>query len=168
MHTHAVVVAFCRAKVQLSRLIGLSSYSIDFIGSRVGVANGKGGREVIPFNSRLGGALHRCLGLESTDIRTSSPTFFLSSGNREVRPTGIESVIEAGLTEIYSLGGGDPRILERSFTATVLGRRMKVRDLGGLLKRTGLSAARVCARAAFRRLGQICGVTRPETWPFWG
>lgn len=66
------------------------------------------------------------------------------------------------LSSVPALTGYDPRMLERSFTADVLGGKTRLGTIGRLLNRDDLTSADVCARAAFRRLGGICR-TRPET-----
>lgn len=159
-----VVRVFCTANVELSRLVNLSSISISFSTSLLGIAKGEGGRHLVPFNRRLGRRVHGCISMQGKRVRGISSTFFMGRGNRQLCGGLICGLIGQGLSGIIALGGEDPRILERAFTAAVLGGRTRLKTIGRLLKRDDLTAARVCARAAFRRLGGICGRTRPQTW----
>lgn len=162
--SHLVVRVFCTANVHLSRLVNLSSGSISFSTSLLGMAKGEGGRHLVPFNSRLGRAVLRCISVEGRVVSKESSTFFMERGNRQLCGGLICGLIGQGLSGIMALGGHDPRILERAFTAAVLGGSTRLNTIGRLLNRDDLTAARVCARAAFRRLGGICGRTRPQTW----
>lgn len=162
--SEVILRVFCTANVQLSRLVKLGSISISFSTFLVGMAKGEGGRHLVPFKRRLQETVSICLGVEGRILPKGTRTFFILGGKGQVCPKGICLLIGQGLSGIISLGGEDPRILERAFTATVLGGRTRLNTIGRLLNRDDLAAARVCARAAFRRLGGICRRTRPETW----
>lgn len=164
IHSGAVLRIFCSANVQHTRLVTLESKSISFSTLIVGMAKGEGGRHLVPFKSELRRTLDICLRREAHFCSNRYRTFFVQGNKMELSPSSIGCVIGQCLSGIIALGGGDPRILQRAFTASVLGRRTRLRTMGRLLKRRDLAAARICARAAFRRLGRICRRTRPETW----
>ncbi len=159
-----VLGALCMANLHLSRLANLGNQSVSFRGTIVGMAKGQGGREGVPFKTSLHRLVRSCLLRGGREKIRDRKIFFMSKRNRQLDGTEIHGLMRCCLNLISALGGGDPRILQRAFTASVLGRRTSLRSMGRLLKRRDVSAARMCARVAFRRLGGVCGRTRPETW----
>ncbi len=158
-----VIRVLCRAKLQHSRLSDLGSGSISVGRGRLGILNGNGGREVIPFNRSLTKVVSRCVRLHRGRVKLRTRSFFISHGKRPLGPNRVCCVIEGLVNGIDARRGQDPRIIQRAFTAAVLGGNTSVGTVGGVLKRRDLSAARICARTAFDRVRRGCRHTRPQT-----
>lgn len=148
-----VVALFLGYKVELSRLIDVGCGSVES-SNDLAVLKGNGGRHAVCLGGTYVGTIGTCVGGEPGS-KIGCGTLFLDTEGREVDKGAIRRVICRGLrgtncnSEKLSIRG-----LHRATTALVCRcNSISLLLLGRILKRRGLNAARVCARATTRTTG---------------
>lgn len=70
IESHLMLRVLCSAKIEHSRLINLRSASVSCSTVLVEIANGHGGRQLVPFTRELGGLVLTCARIQGHRIST--------------------------------------------------------------------------------------------------